>query len=274
MDSAASPPGLRKSGQNAKIALRFWRFARSKNLFRRRRRRKCLTQEFAGSFVLFVFLIPCQLFSTLSAQGVQPQDDYFSVSIQRHDFNRQKWEALKEGIDYSKPDQPPQKKEGEGSSFQGFGQAFKWFFIAAAIVLLILLVVHLIGGKDLFGPRDRKIKASVSGIDLESIEENLLQAELDGPIRRAVDAGDYALAIRLYYLVVLKELSLKKHIRWKRDKTNGEYLRELGESPLFHPVQEATLAYERVWYGKAELNQQDFFSIESTFKSAVAAVGK
>jgi hypothetical protein len=34
MDSAASPPGLGKSGQNAKITWRFWRFARSKNLFR------------------------------------------------------------------------------------------------------------------------------------------------------------------------------------------------------------------------------------------------
>ena len=78
------------------------------------------------------------------------------------------------------------------------------------------------------------------------------------------------MAVRLYYLSVLKELSVKNHIRWKRDKTNGAYLRELAGSPLFGTVQEVTLIFERVWYGKVELAKPDFDQLEIKLKKAVA----
>lgn len=219
------------------------------------------------------FLLFFISFFVATAQDAQPQEDYFQSSIERHDFDKKKWEMLKEGLDYSKPSKQPEKEEeNSGSGIRGLGPVFKFLLFFLAIVLLVLLIVHLAGGRELFRPRDRKLKSSVSGIDLEKIEENLQDAELEDPIRQAVAGGDFALAVRLYYLAVLKELSLKKHIRWKREKTNGEYLRELAGSPFFTPVQAATLAFERVWYGKVELSREDFLLLENQFKNTVAAV--
>ena len=166
--------------------------------------------------------------------------------------------------------QPKKEVEKPDSGIKGLGGVFKILGIVILVGLLVLLIVKMAGGENLFGPKNSKIQPSVSQSEIDKIEENLHEAELSDPIQRAIAAGDYPMAVRLYYLAVLKELSLKNHIRWKRDKTNGAYLRELAGSPLFGNVQEVTLAFERVWYGKVELSKPDFEHLEIKLKKAVA----
>lgn len=225
-----------------------------------------------------------------------PSETYAGQPIQRHDFDEQKWESLKKGIDYSGTDRKKKQQKAKGgakgkgggkdaqyeseedndevempsSGIEGLGQVFKILGIIILVGLLVLLIVKMANGGPLFGPKNSKIKPSVSQTEIDKIEENLHEAELTDPIQRAIAAGDYPMAVRLYYLAVLKELSLKNHIRWKRDKTNGVYLRELAGSPLFATVQQVTLAFERVWYGKVELTRPDFDQLEIILKKAVA----
>ncbi len=224
-------------------------------------------------FFILIFFLVCSL-SAAKAQYASPQDNYLRESVQRKDFDQKKWKSLKEGMDYSgKPKKEKKKTEVKAPSGGfGIGEFAKFLIIAVGIGLLVLLIVKMASGNDLFARRNRKLKSAVADINLEAIEDNLEAAELEDPIRQAAAAGNFALAVRLYYLSILKELSLKKRIRWKRDKTNGEYLRELAGSPLFSPVQEATLIFERVWYGQAELEREDFLKMESQFQQTVAAV--
>jgi Domain of unknown function (DUF4129) len=236
-------------------------------------------------FLFFILLFWLSALSHALAQDAEPlpppspSETYTEESIERHDFDAKKWEALKKGIDYSGPKkkkkqsekEKKQKKLPEKDAFTGFGPMFKWMAIIVGIGLLVLLIVKLAGGENLFGPKNSKLKPAVSAAELEKIEENLHEAELKDPIRRAIAAGDYPLAVRLYYLAMLKELSVRNHIRWKRDKTNGAYLRELAGSPLFGTVQEVTLIFERIWYGKVELAKADFDQLETKLKGAVAA---
>ncbi|MBK8562195.1 MAG: DUF4129 domain-containing protein [Saprospiraceae bacterium] len=223
---------------------------------------------------LFFSLLALSLAKAQDAEPLPPpplpSESYVSERIQRHDFDTKKWESLKKGMDYSGPKQQKKKQPKEPLGLQGFAPAFKVLAIGLAIGLLVFLIVKLGSGKDLFGPKDRKLKPTVSEAELDKIEENLHEAELDDPIRRAIAAGDYPLAVRLYYLAMLKELSVRNHIRWKRDKTNGVYLRELAGSPLLGTVQEVTLIFERVWYGKVELTPSDFEQLETKLKAAVA----
>lgn len=221
--------------------------------------------------VLFLLLF---LRSVLPAQYASPQDDYLQQRVQRNEFDKKKWESLKEELDYSgKPAQKKKKKtEDPATTGAGAGQFAKFLIIAAGIGLLVFLFIKMAAGNDLFARRNRKLKPSVADINLAAIEENLEEARLEDPIRQAVAAGNFPLAVRLYYLSMLKALSLKKLIRWKRDKTNGEYLRELADSPLFSTVQEATQIFERVWYGKVEIDREDFSKLEAKFRSAVEKI--
>ena len=90
---------------------------------------------------------------------------------------------------------------------------------------------------------------------------------MEGFIRQALAEKNYALAVRLYYLAILKELSLTNQIKWKKDKTNREYLREMSGKKLASPFRETTLIFERVWYGNEELTGEVFGTLEPKFKS-------
>lgn len=251
------------------------------------------------TFFFCLFFSLSALMAQDEGEAVPPSESpgqrYSSSQIERHDFDEKKWQSLKEGIDYegvekkSKTKNAAQNGKGKGlgkgnsgeqeeseevrlpsAGISGLGSVFKILGIVVLVGLLVLLIVKMAGGGDLFGPKNTKLKPSVSQAELDKIEENLHEAELLDPIQRAIAAGDYALATRLYYLSVLKELSVRNHIRWKRDKTNGAYLRELAGSPRFSAVQEVTLIFERIWYGKIELTRADFDQIEIKMKKAVA----
>jgi hypothetical protein len=228
------------------------------------------------STVFFIFFLSF-LFATASGQTVQ--DEYLEEKIEVHEFNEERWKTLSEDIDYSnekrekeepepEPDKSGDRASGsdEKSGAAGFFEIIKYIVLIGAIALVIFLLVKLLG-KD--GPTNRKINP-VSEMELEEIEENLESAELDDPLRRAIASGDYTLAVRLYYLALLKELSAKKLIRWKRDKTNGEYMRELIGHSFSNPFRDVTLIFERIWYGDVELNKDEFLKIEEQLKKAIS----
>ncbi len=224
--------------------------------------------------LLFFFFLLLSGAISAAAQNEALQRSYLDTPIKERSFNRRKWESLKKGMDYTQP-KSDKKREYERDLIErgkAIGSIVKYIIFVLAVALIVLLIVQVIRNRQLFGRRNRAIESSVSGIDLEKIEDDLQNADLETPIRQAVTAGNFPLAVRLYYLALLKELSLKKYIRWKRDKTNGEYLRELAGSPLFASVQAATLNFERVWYGKASLNQENFHVLEKQFETTIKTV--
>ena len=139
---------------------------------------------------------------------------------------------------------------------------------------MAIVLLHLLGTEKLFAPRDKKIKQASLNIDIEEIEENLNETELEGFIRKAIDNEDYPSAIRLYYLGILKELSLKKLIKHKKDKTNGEYSRELRRSVFHKGFKELTLVFERIWYGKTEFFKEDFEEVEPKFQNLINQISE
>lgn len=241
------------------------------------------------SFFIFLFLVLTTLPGVTTAQSVQ--DEYLNEDIEIREFDKERWKSLSEDIDYSGDggreeefeegegdedgDEAPRTKRRSSSSSgktgaSGFAEIIKYVVIIGAIVLAIFLLIKLLG-RD--GPRNKKINP-VTEMELEEIEDDLENADLNDPIQRAIASGNYTLAIRLYYLSLLKELAVKKIIRWKKDKTNGEYMRELAGSPISDMFRDVTLVFERVWYGKVELTKEDFFEIEKEFKNAIAVAEK
>lgn len=140
------------------------------------------------------------------------------------------------------------------------------------IIGLLLAVLLFFVLRSLFGlnnPRNKKINEILSVEELTQLEENLHQANLEDFIRRAIEQGNYTLAMRLYYLAILKELSLQERIEWKRDKTNRDYLREMRSSNIFNDFSDVTTIFERIWYGNIALSQTDFEQIEPQFKTLI-----
>jgi len=224
-----------------------------------------------GLFFLFSLQLNAQL----------PQDVFLEKNIPTQELDKQKWKEMTADMDYSgkreeiKEEEKGEKKDSFGDDFfrerniSGGGSLFgaglfKVFAIVFLIAVVIMVILFLL--KDGL-PKNKKIEKIA--ITLENIEENIHETDLERFIREAKEKGDYALAMRLYYLAIIKELSLKKLIKWKRDKTNGEYLRELRSSAFFAGFNEVTNIFERTWYGGGKMDVETFVEVEGKFRGLV-----
>ncbi|MEM9990127.1 MAG: DUF4129 domain-containing protein, partial [Bacteroidota bacterium] len=128
-----------------------------------------------------------------------------------------------------------------------------------AILLLMLLRYYF------SVPKNQKVTTTSNAMsaDLATIANNL---EAHNPrilLQEAIDTENYRLAVRLYYLEIIRELSLKKQIEWKHDKTNRIYLHEMRGHLLEQPFREITQLFEKIWYGNRRVPFHDFEAIRA-----------
>lgn len=111
-------------------------------------------------------------------------------------------------------------------------------------------------------------------VTLAEIETNLQEADVEGFLKQALADKDYRLAIRLYYLAIIKELSAKGVIEWKKDKTNGHYMRELRSKnhPKLKDFRAVTRIFEYVWYSNMAFDGGQFEEVRINFKDLLASI--
>lgn len=225
-----------------------------------------------------------------SFQDYSPREDYLRSEFVEKKLSESTWSNAKSGLDYSNHKTNKKKKKSENepvddgdysdaveddeaalpkvSSFwSGF---FKFLFIAMVVIILAFIIANMVGAEGwALAPSNKKIKPpSAVPITMENIEERIHESDLDRYIREALEKENYPMAVRLYYLAIIKELSLKKWIKWKKDKTNLDYIRELSTTDWYSNFRSVTTMFEKVWYGKQKLGGMDFrASVQPQFQS-------
>jgi len=208
-------------------------------------------------------------------------------------FDQKIWKEVVGATDYSENVRPPRKqrkeekadgtssgrrvKESDEDEEEDDDEAFSipglpidslmlniivYAIVAALIVCILFIVIRSIrlGG-------DRKVGVPPSADQAVAVE-NIQELEIDAMLRNALAAGNYRLAIRIYFLGLLKKLDSGGHIRWKKDKTNRDYLSELYLAKhYFEEVQRLTLDYEQVWYGEHDLTLQHYQDVITSFQA-------
>ncbi|MBV6652635.1 MAG: DUF4129 domain-containing protein [Mameliella sp.] len=228
--------------------------------------------------------IKCRVFWVLIAlcggSGALVAQTYLEQDLAPAEIDKENWNQAKEGLNYGSAEPRQRRERDEQSEDQRGGgerddpqqelstpepwfgaetaalilRIFFWIIIA---VLIAVLIRYLLGLKR--APRNPKIKkAFSSAIDLSAIEEDLPEAKLEDFLQEAISNGEYSLALRLYYLVLLQALAQKKQVRWKKDKTNRQYILELEGSSLQSDFRKLTYVFEQVWYGERQLDKTGF----------------
>lgn len=189
-------------------------------------------------------------------------------------FDREKWKEITRDIDYSpgeQEDEPeeersssPERSEGSGGTLFPFaGPVFKLLLITFFIVLLVIVVSKLMGRNIL---ANKKVKSD-GAVALDELEEKLMESDLMKWLQKAVGEKDYRLALRIYYLMIIKELSLKGLIIWKKEKTNLEYLYEMRGTSGYAGFEELTGIYHLVWYGEKNMDNDYLINASHKFKA-------
>lgn len=234
------------------------------------------------------------------------KDIYYENPIEQQIFDEKKWEEAIGEIDFTPPEIKKKQEEEAAANNNGnaannstrnrrnrrsrdygnwdldigngaIGGFFKLILIILGIGLAALLVFRLSGGSFEIAAPEKNVNPRdlASTVDIKRVEENLHKSDMEILIDKSLGEGNYMLTVRLYYLWSIKELSNKKMIKWKRDKTNRDYLREMRKTDLHKPFREVTRIFERVWYGSQnQLNQSDYLSLQKKLDAFIKQVKK
>jgi len=152
----------------------------------------------------------------------------------------------------------------------GLNSLWDWivYAIAASAVIAIVLSFMKTGFFGVIKGKGANVLAFAE--DKEDIHE------LDFPslIERALENKEYRYAVRLQYLQLLKNLTLKGIIIWKPGKTNREYLRELYNKPVYASFLRINRIFEYVWYGEIVIDKEGYSSVVNQIEQCNKIVEK
>ena len=106
--------------------------------------------------------------------------------------------------------------------------------------------------------------------DHGSADENIHELDFDRLIEEAIARQHYRRAVRLFYLQSLKQLTDRRLIDWRINKTNQDYLEELSRSGAYPSVEPAfrrlTSLFEYICYGNFAVKPADFDEMRLSFQ--------
>jgi hypothetical protein len=96
--------------------------------------------------------------------------------------------------------------------------------------------------------------------------EDIFEINYRDRIDKAVQEGNYRLAVRLMFLQMLKTMSGRNIIQYKQDRTNFDYLLQLRDTKHYHDFFRLTRNYEYTWYGNFPVNDEAWQLIKNDFE--------
>lgn len=172
---------------------------------------------------------------------------------------------------HSQADSFTEKNQSPSLNLSFTFQVLKW----VAIIVLILAVGYLAqsllqgGNNNLFYRNKHKVFPENQEINADNIEA----IDIRALIAQAEGNGDYRMAIRYYYLLVLQLLSKHQLIKYQDDKTNADYLRALASHKFYGYFSQASYIYNYTWYGEFHLEIQQYEVAKKRFVQFIKAIG-
>lgn len=209
----------------------------------------------------YLLLVPL-FFLPLRYASAQQQPAY-------HPIDHEAWEKAVKGIDYNET--PPEAKEPDTGSSQDNTRPSRHFSLQSTymkvilyslIVILLLYIILRVTGKDIFArKKNSRLPVHIRG----DLEEQPMESDLQRFLREAVERRDYRMAVRIYYLLVLKTLQDKNLIIWKKNKTNSDYLADMYSHSSWQKLRDYTRMYETIWYGQVVPDAAQFENLSAHF---------
>ena len=132
------------------------------------------------------------------------------------------------------------------------------------IVLYILLfgavlfiIYYLIKNKDNYK------KDNTGDLVIEDLNPaTISKTELELLLEKYMAEENYRECIRVYFTFILKEIIKNGWIKWKKEKTNFDYLLEMKSKSDPAHFEECVRIYDLIWYGEYEITKEIFHSLQ------------
>ena len=151
----------------------------------------------------------------------------------------------------------------------------EWFLkitAGIAFISVLYLLINQISKGELRSALAKRRDRTLLDLNLKAVTET--DSKLDELLLKALEKKNYSLAVRYLYqksIVLLKEQGL---INWKADKTNHDFLFELGNHPVAIPFDRLTYFHEYVDYGDFKIDERRYQTIQKVFEEFKSLVQK
>ena len=139
--------------------------------------------------------------------------------------------------------------------------------IKIAGVIIFLLVIYFIfkavmndEGSWVFGKSSDK-----NIIPVTDIEANIQSTDFKTLIASAESENNYRLAVRYYYLWLLKTLTHAEIIEYDVEKTNSDYQNEIASNDIKNKFSYTSYLYNYIWYGEFDVDETQFKKAKNAF---------
>jgi len=105
-------------------------------------------------------------------------------------------------------------------------------------------------------------------------EEIIRSRDIKKLIENALGSANYRLAVRYYYLFILKQLSDNEIIDYQYDKTNSDYFKEITSDNINVTFKKATNLYDYIWYGNFSVTKDDYQRAQQRFVQLESDISK
>lgn len=140
---------------------------------------------------------------------------------------------------------------------------------AVIILVVIIILIRVILRKEsrwIFG------KSPDEDLPFYRVEENLHEVDFTQWIAKAVKESNYRLAIRYYYLWLLKVMNDAQLISYDVQKTNNDYYKELKDQDIKVHFGHMVYLYNYIWYGSFEIKEQQFRNASQSYRNLINSI--
>lgn len=210
------------------------------------------------TYLLFLFVVIFNMMLLAETTGVE--------------LTEEQWEELSEGKDYTETFKEKEPEKDKENPFDEFDtpkplnynlEGFKYVFYFLVLGLVVFLIIKIIVN---FNKNPSISKKTISIDSIEEIEEKMHEIDLEELLADALKAGNYRIALRINFLIIIKLLSQKNEIIWAKEKTNWEYYDEVKHEEIKGLFKNIIISFEPVWYGEHNLSQEQFNLVSPSYE--------
>lgn len=214
-----------------------------------------------------------------SSNDYQYEEDYNNYKQGEGEYNtkyKSKERNLKKGEYFSKKrkqnstERRPRNNAGNDSFNSGGMGTFTSILLYTLLAAFLSFIIYILFVNTTISDKGAKVKK----IELEKAPVEISKSELEIMLEKALEDNDFRLAVRIYFIFILKDLSEKKWIVWKKEKTNISYLMEMRGKKQYELFNESVSIFELVWYGNYAISKKDYTAIEPKFKTLLQELAK
>lgn len=147
--------------------------------------------------------------------------------------------------------------------------ALQIFYVAIFLLVIFFIVKAVINkeGTWVFGKSSDK-----SIIPVIDLENDIHVSDFKALIAKAESTNNYRLAVRYYYLWILKALTSAEIIEYDVEKTNSDYQNEITSKTMKDNFSYASYLYNYIWYGEFDVNDEEFITAKHAFDNFIKSI--